>query len=589
METDTNQEQSPQTSYGEGEVKALEGLALIRRRPTLFIDGMDSDGLHRLVAEAVDNAVDEFSAGNGREVSVILHHDGSVEVIDNGRGIPLGDHSEFGDPIAVVLLTRVFAGAKFEGEAYGSSGGLHGVGLKCINAFSSKVEITTSRPPLAKKFVFENGVLASTEDLSSSPPGVALRFWPEYSLFGGATLDEERIATRLEDLSFLNPGLTIKLEGRSRSESFCSENGVSALLESKGCTNVFSCKSSEDRTEVECHLGETPQGDTITASYANGIPTTEGGSHLQGAKTGIARAATAYASRKRMLKESDPPIVPGDIGEGCLLVVSVKSPHPPFSSQRKTRLNSPEIEILCASALEPVFLSWLESSPSRARQVIQRMVSSARAREKLRAMKAKLKMMMRARKNPQPRSLMSSGPSPSELWLAVKLPGWESLSEEGRDVLPMRMRQNPPPPRTGLDKLLRHPDYFNLISTLGAGVGSLEDDPEGGFQVDKCKYKKIVVSSPSVTSSRLAAAFVLLFIERQLPGLIEEGKVHWHDGEKVCKVSLSQSIRAELENAASAGDPESEDDPESSSEQHSSDGQSVHEEPVSSDPPPPVD
>lgn len=554
MSNPDHMEPIQEESYGESEVRALEGLELIRRRPMLFIDGMDSDGLHRLVSEAVDNAIDEFSAGHGKEISVTIHHDGSVEIVDKGRGIPLGDHPELGKPISDVLMTKVFAGAKFGGETYGTSGGLHGVGLKCINAFSSRVELTTSRPPNAKKFVFENGEITSCEDSESTESGVRLRFWPEYASFGGASLDEERIVSRLEDLSFLNPGLVIRVEGRSRSEIFCSETGVSGLLESKGCTNVFSHRSVEGSVEVECHLGETPQDDTLSASYANGIPTTEGGSHLQGSKTGIARAATSYASRKKMLKESDPPLQPSDIGEGCLLVVSIRSPHPPFSSQRKTRLVSPEIEQACVSTLEPAFLAWLEASPARARQIIQRMASTARAREKLRAMKVRLRMMMRARKNPRPHALMSSGPSPAELWLGVKRPGWEELSEDGRDVLPMRMRQNPPPPRTSLDKLLRHPDYFNLVSSLSAGVGSLEDDPEGGFQVEKCKYKKIVISSPQVTSARLAASFVLLFIEHYLPGLIENGKVHWHDGEKVTRVSLSQSIRGELENAVAADD-----------------------------------
>jgi DNA gyrase subunit B len=556
MDTEEGKPNQESSSYGEDSIRTLEGLELIRCRPTLFIDGMDSDGLHRLVSEAVDNAVDEFSSGYGRGISVTIHHDGAVEVADNGRGIPLGDHPEISTPIAAVLLTKVFAGAKFDGESYGSSGGLHGVGLKCINAFSSRLELVTSRPPSSKKFVFESGELASMEEAESKESGVRLKFWPDYALFGGATLDEERIAARLEDLSFLNPGLTIRMEGRSRSETFCSENGVPALLESKGCTNVFSCRTASPAAEVECHLGETPQGDTLSASYANGIPTTEGGSHLQGAKTGIARAATAYASRKKMLKESDPPITPSDVGEGCFLVVSVRAPHPPFSSQRKTRLNSPELELECASTLEPAFLTWLESSPTRARQVIQRMISSARAREKLMAMKVKLRMMMRARKNPRPHALMSAGPSPSEIWLGVRHPGWEKLSEEGRDVLPMRMRQNPPPPRTGLDKLLRHPDYFNLVSTLGAGVGSIEDDPEGGFQLERCRYKKVVVSSPPLSSARLAASFVMLFMERYLPGLLDSGRVHWSDGEKIAKVSLSQSIRGELESAAVAEEEE---------------------------------
>ncbi len=542
---------SPST-YSESQIKSLEGVALIRARPSLFIDGLDSDGLHRLVTEAVDNAVDEFSAGWGAEVVVRFHHDGSVEVADFGRGIPLGDHTDINQPTAVVLMTRVFAGAKFDDAAYGSSGGLHGVGLKCINAFSTKVELTTSRPPLSKKFIFENGQIVSCEEGSAETSGLSIQFWPDYAIFPGASLDEERVCARMEDIAFLNPGLTLRFEGRSRSEIYHSESGVPGLLESKGCTNVFSSRDQIGSVSIECHLGETPQGDTLVASYANGIPTPEGGSHLQGAKTGIARAVTAYASRKKMIKDSDPPLSPSDVGEGCLLVVATRSPSPPFSSQRKTRLNSSEIEQACVSCLESSMTNWLESAPPRARRTVQRMLSAARSREKLRALKARLRMLMRAKKNPRPRALMSGGASPAELCLAVKYPSWESISEENRDVLPMRMKQNPPPSRTSLDKLLRHPDYFNLVSTIASGVGSVEDDPEGGFNLEKLKYKRVVITSPPLPAARLAASFALLFMEKNLPGLIESGRVYWCDGQSERRITLSQSIRGELENAQTA-------------------------------------
>jgi len=453
-----------QRIYDEGDIRSLEGLELIRTRPSLFIDGMDADGLHRLVTEAVDNAVDEFRSGNGAEISVSLNDDGSVEVSDAGRGIPLGKHPEHEKPTAEILMTRVFAGAKFDGAAYGNSGGLHGVGLKCINAFSTRVELTTTRPPRSQKFVFVSGILESVEDSDSSHPGLTIKFWPDFNAFAGAHLDEERIAARLEDLSFLNPGLRINFKGRTRCEVYHSESGVAGLLEMKGCSNIFSASRSSGDLEVECYLGETEHGDTLAMSYANGIPTAEGGSHLAGAKTGMTRAASSYGSRKKILRESDPPISSADAGEGCLIVVSIRTPNPPFSSQRKTKINSQEIESVVASTVESLFLEWLESSPSRGRHTVQRLVASARARERLRALKARLRLQMRAKKNPRPSSLMSGGPSANELWLSVKYPGWESLSENGRDVLPLRMKQNPVPQRTPLDILLRHSDYFNLVS-----------------------------------------------------------------------------------------------------------------------------
>jgi DNA gyrase subunit B len=546
-------------TYEEGEIKSLEGLDIIKARPSLFIDGLDADGLHRLVTEAVDNAVDEFRAGHGGEIWVIISDDGSVEVSDAGRGIPLGDHSEYARPIAEILMTRVFAGAKFDSVAYGNSGGLHGVGLKCINAFSTRVELTTKRPPSAQKFVFVDGQLESVEPTSSSESGLSIKFWPDFSAFLGAHLDEERIASRLEDLAYLNPGLKINFQGRARQETYQSETGVSGLLESQGCANVFSAQHRDGDLEVECHLGETPQGDTVTLSYANGIPTVEGGSHLAGAKVGIARAASSYGSRKKIVKESDPPISSSDSGEGCLMVVSIKTPNPPFSSQRKTKISSQEIEAKVAAVVESLFLEWLESSPSRARHAVQRLISSARSRERLRAMKSRLRLQLRAKKNSRPPSLMSGGVSSREIWLAVKYPGWESLAEPGRDLLPMRMKQNPVPQRTSLDKLMRHSDYFNLISALSAGVGNMEDDPEGGFKVENCKYEKIVVTSPSLQTSRLAAAFVLLFMERNFPGLIDSGRVFWSDDAGIRKISLSQSIRGEMETAAGMGDPDLEE------------------------------
>lgn len=539
----SNHEERP--LYGAEDIKSLEGVELVRARPSLFLDGLDSDGLHRLVFEAIDNAVDEFRAGAGDVVTVSIDNEGVVEVSDKGRGVPQGTHRESGLPVAVFLMTKSFAGAKFEKGVYNNSGGLHGVGLKCINAFSDWVELSSCRNNVRERYKFIDGVYDSHLQSEEEGVGTTIKFLPNYQIFGGATLDRERICSRLEDSAYLNPGLRCVFSDGGENIDYYAPNGVKGLLLEKGCLDVFSSNVEDELLKIECHLGTDPHGDSVSVSYANGIPTPEGGSHVSGVKTGVARALNSYAGRRKLVKESDPAIGSGDVSEGCYLVVSLVSDAPPFSSQKKTKIVSPEIETRCASLISGAFLDWLESNPNRSKHVVQRSLLASRNREKLRALKARLRLASKTKKLKKPSCVVAGGEGSHDILICVKNPRWRTFVAEGLDVLPLFAKTTTPPARTPLERLLKNPDFFSLAATIGGGVGSVDDDPEGGFRLEACRYQKITIIPGESESAMLAGAFVLSFIEHHLSGLIEEGRVFWKREEEV-KVTTGQSLKSEI-------------------------------------------
>ena len=537
--------QEGQTAYEAKDIKSLEGIELIRSRPSLFLDGLDSDGLHRLIFEAIDNSVDEFRAGFGGEVHVTIDREGVVEVSDVGRGIPHGVQVESGMPVVVFLMTKSFAGAKFEKGVYNFSGGLHGVGLKCINAFSEWVDVSTCRDGKTLVFKFIDGVYDRSEESVSEKTGTKLRFLPKYDIFGGATFDRDRVCARLEDSSYLNPGLRCVFSDGGDASEFYAPDGVKGLLLERGCADVFSAEAEDETLKIECHLGVDPRGDTVSVSYANGIPTPEGGSHIAGVKNGIARALNSYAGRRKLARESDPVIGPSDISEGCYLVVALVSDAPPFSSQKKTRIVSPEIETRCGGLITGVFLEWLDGNPVRAKHAVQRAIGAAKNREKLKAMKARLRLASKAKKLKKPSCVLSGGGG-QEILICVRDPLWRGFVREGLDILPVFPKATTSPAKAPLEKILKNPDFFSVAAALGGGVGSLDDDPEGGFRVEGCRYEKLSVRSGRGESARMAAGFILSFLEHHLPGLIESGRVYWQSDEGEFRVTTGQSLKGEI-------------------------------------------
>lgn len=535
-----------QNEYEAKDIKSLEGIDLIRSRPSLFLDGLDSDGLHRLVFEAIDNAVDEFRAGFGGEVRVCIDREGVVEVVDGGRGIPHGIQTDSGMPVVVFLMTKSFAGAKFEKGVYNFSGGLHGVGLKCINAFSEWVDVSTCRDGKVMEFKFVDGVYEKCEENLSEKTGTKIRFLPKYDVFGGATFDRDRVCARLEDSSYLNPRLKCVFSDGGEVSEFYAPDGVKGLLLDRGCTDVFSAEAEDDALKIECHLGVDPRGDTVSVSYANGIPTPEGGSHIAGVKNGIARALNSYAGRRKLVRESDPVIGPSDISEGCYLVVALVSDAPPFSSQKKTRIVSPEIETRCGGLIGGVFLEWLDGNPVRAKHAVHRALAAAKNREKLKAMKARLRLASKTKKLKKPSCVLSGGGIGREILICVRDPRWRGFVKEGLDILPVFPKSTSSPAKAPLEKILKNPDFFAVAAALGGGVGSLDDDPEGGFRVEGCRYEKLSVRAGRGETSRMAAGFILSFIEHHLPGLIESGRVFWQSTEGEFRVTTGQSLKGEI-------------------------------------------
>ena len=548
-----NDQQDPQT-YNASDIRSLEGVELIRARPSLFLDGLDADGLHRLVFEAIDNAVDEFRSGHGDLISVSLDREGVVMVTDKGRGIPHGNQQESGLPVAIFLMTKSFAGAKFETGVYSFSGGLHGVGLKCINAFSEWVELSTSRDGRKLQFKFADGIYESSKEDESTETGTTIRFLPKYHLFGGATLDRDRICSRLEDSAYLNPGLRCSFFDDGEEVEFFSPDGVKGLLLERGCSDVFSSYADDDSLKIECHLGADPHGESVSVSYANGIPTPEGGSHIAGVKNGIARAVNSYAGRRKLVKDSDPTIGPGDISEGCYLVVSLLTEAPPFSSQKKTKIVSPEIESRCGGLVTGVFLEWLEANPKRAKHVVQRALSAAKNREKLRALKARLRLASKTKKLNKPGGVMAGGEGTREILVCIRDPHWRKFAQDGLDVLSLSPKTTSSPARTSLEKLLKNADYFALVAAVGGGVGSLDDDPEGGFKLEACRYDKLTIRPGGTEAATLSGAFVLSFIEHHLPGLIESERVFWRTENGEFRVTTGQSLKGEIGGYVAAED-----------------------------------
>jgi DNA gyrase subunit B len=501
--------------------------------------------------------VDEHRAGFGNEIAVRIRADGVAEVEDSGRGIPTSTHEESGMPVPVFLMTKAFAGAKFDEGAYSFSGGLHGVGLKCINAFSEWVELVCRRGGRAVEFRFVDGVFDKSREVDGGADGTLIRFLPKYDVFGVGGFDHDRVAGRLEDASYLNPGLKCTLSSGMDTEEFYSENGVAGLLESKGCTDIFVAKAEGEGVQVDCCLGTLPHGDTVSISYANGIPTPEGGSHVAGVKGGIARVVSSYAARRGLVKDSDPAIGGADVAEGALLVVSIRMDAPPFSSQKKTKLISQELELLVAASISQFFGEWLEASPARAKHIVGRMLMAAKNREKLKSLKARLRLISQTRRLRKPSSVLSAGTKTDEIMISVKDPNWRGLAGEDFDILPMRLSQSPHTGRTSLEKLLKNEDYFSLAAVLGGGVGSPEDDPEGGFSLEKCRYKKITLRCGGGAAAAMAGSFVIIFMEKHLPGLIESGLVFWVDpttGDSF-RLSSSQSLKSEV-GAVEADSPE---------------------------------
>jgi len=384
--------------YGASNIKVLEGLEGVRKRPAMYIGGTDKQGLHHLVYELLDNSVDEALADYCSEINVVLYEDGSCSVEDNGRGIPVDMHSVYKIPAVEVALTKLHAGGKFDKDSYKVSGGLHGVGMSCVNALSKKLFVRIKRDGKIYEQEYSRGKTSTKLKVvgkcKPNETGTFIQFWPDEEIFSVLDFDYKILETRFREVTFLNAGLRIVLEDkrRDKKEEFYAAGGVMEFVKwinkSKDVLHnkPIYFKKEVDNVTVEVAIQYTNSYQDNIFGFVNTINTVEGGTHISGLKTALTRVINDYAKKKSMLKNGDT-LMGDDVREGLGAIVSVKIPDPQFEGQTKSKLGNSEIKGIVDSSVSLALSEFFEENPTIAKKIVQKGLDSAKAR--LAAKKAK--------------------------------------------------------------------------------------------------------------------------------------------------------------------------------------------------------
>ncbi len=519
-------------AYTAEQIQVLEGREHVRRRPSMYIGSTSAAGLHQLVYEVVDNAVDEALAGYARRIVVSLFADGSVQVEDDGRGIPVDVHKKEGLSALELVMTRLNAGGKFGGGGYKVSSGLHGVGVSAVNFLSLRLQVWVHLGGKVYHQEYERGVpKAAVKAIGKTDrTGTIVRFWPDPQIFPDTSFDWEIIQHRLREMAYLNKKLEIALddEGLGFTSTFYFEGGivafVRALNRDKTVVNVppFYVDREVEGTQVEIALQYNETFVENVIAFANTIHTTEGGTHMTGFRSALTNALNRYARKSGILKESDPNLTGEDVREGLTAVISVKVLEPQFEGQTKAKLGNAEVQGHVSLALTDGLTQYLEESPSEGRRIIEKSLTAARAREAAR----------KARDLVQRKSLLESSmlpgkladcserdPALSELYI-VEGDSAGGTAKGGRDrrtqaILPLRGKiLNVEKAR--LDKVLTSDEIRNLITAMGAGVGD-------NFNIEKIRYHRIVTMTDADVDGSHIRTLLLTFFFRYFPEVIERG------------------------------------------------------------------
>ena len=533
--------------YGAAQIDKLEGLEAVRKRPGMYIGDPDERGLHHCVFEVLDNSIDEHLAGYCTRVEVSIHSDGSVSIRDNGRGIPVEVHPKFKIPTLELVLTNLHAGGKFGQGAYKYSGGLHGVGAKCVNALSTWFKVEVMREGKVHFMSFAQGkttqpLTVLSELKNKKQTGTFVTFLPDPEIFTiTVTFKFERLAGRLRELAFLNPGIEIVLtderddeEHRPRSETFFYKHGIQEFVRQLGETRtVIHPKPiviSRQREEifVDAVLQYNDSYTDQILCFANSIPNPDGGTHLTGLRTALTRAINQYAKANNLLKEKDPALSGDDVREGLTAVLSDKLPHPRFESQTKVKLVNTEVEGVVNSSIYEGLMDHFDQNPPVAKKVIEKALTAARAREAAR----------KARETVRKSALTGGGlpgkladcserdPSLTELYI-VEGDSAGGSAKQGRDrrfqaILPIRGKLiNVQKAR--LDKVLQNTEIQTMITAIGTGIG--DGDQEGAFNIEKLRYGRIIIMTDADVDGSHIRTLLLTFFYNQMPQLIRRGHV----------------------------------------------------------------
>ena len=536
-------------TYDASKIEKLEGLEGVRKRPDMYIGDTNERGLHHCVFEILDNSIDEALAGYCKEIKVTLHGEGSISVEDDGRGIPVDMHAKHKMPALELVMTNLHAGGKFGKGAYQVSGGLHGVGAKCVNAVSEWFEVEVSRDNKVYHMGFSRGV--TTQKMSiigkTRKTGTKISWLPDPEIF--LTTREfkyDLLAKRLRELAFLNPGIQISLmdERSNRKDSFLFKDGIAeyvtflnrgkSVVHPKPIAFTGDASPNEEDPEVariivDIALQYNDSYNDQVYAYANSIHNIEGGTHLSGFRTALTRVINTYAKQNNLVKDKDPSISGDDVREGLTAVISVKVPEPRFEGQTKTKLSNGEVDGIVQRIVGEKLKYEFETTPALARKIIDKALNAARARDAARKARETVR-----------KSVMSAGglpgkladcsekdPSLCEIFI-VEGDSAGGSAKQGRDrryqaILPIRGKLiNVEKAR--IDKVLNNNEIRTIITAMGTGIGDHEGD--GAFDVSKARYHRVIIMCDADVDGAHISTLLMTFLYRQMRGLIEEGYVY---------------------------------------------------------------